>query len=53
MSRAETAVIDEGHRMKNAQSKLSQTLVQYYIAPFRLILTGTPLQVRRCCSDRD
>lgn len=30
--------------MKNTQSKLSQTLSQYYHSRFRLILTGTPLQ---------
>lgn len=37
-------IIDEGHRMKNTQSKLSQTLNQHYHSKFRLILTGTPLQ---------
>ena len=37
-------IIDEGHRMKNAQSKLSNTLTSYYNTRFRLILTGTPLQ---------
>lgn len=37
-------IIDEGHRMKNAQSKLSVTLKQYYRTKNRLILTGTPLQ---------
>ena len=37
-------IIDEGHRMKNAQSKLSLTLNQYYHTDYRLILTGTPLQ---------
>ncbi|KAI8802971.1 SNF2-family ATP dependent chromatin remodeling factor snf21 [Cladochytrium replicatum] len=37
-------IIDEGHRMKNADSKLSQTLMQYYSCRYRLILTGTPLQ---------
>ncbi|BFZ57348.1 transcriptional regulator [Savitreella phatthalungensis] len=37
-------IIDEGHRMKNANSKLSSTLVQYYSTRYRLILTGTPLQ---------
>ena len=30
--------------MKNTQSKLSQTLSQYYHSRHRLILTGTPLQ---------
>ncbi|KAJ3128207.1 hypothetical protein HK098_004953 [Nowakowskiella sp. JEL0407] len=37
-------IIDEGHRMKNAHSKLSITLIQHYRCPYRLILTGTPLQ---------
>lgn len=37
-------IIDEGHRMKNANSKLSATISQYYTTRFRLILTGTPLQ---------
>ncbi|KZV83895.1 hypothetical protein EXIGLDRAFT_742051 [Exidia glandulosa HHB12029] len=37
-------IIDEGHRMKNANSKLAQTLAQYYHSRYRLILTGTPLQ---------
>lgn len=39
-------IIDEGHRMKNTQSKLSQTLTQFYSTKYRIILTGTPLQVR-------
>lgn len=37
-------IVDEGHRMKNAQSKLSNTLTTYYHTRYRLILTGTPLQ---------
>ena len=37
-------VVDEGHRMKNAGSKLSSTLTHYYHTRYRLILTGTPLQ---------
>ncbi|KAF9808693.1 hypothetical protein IEO21_07780 [Rhodonia placenta] len=37
-------IIDEGHRMKNTQSKLAQTLTQHYHSRYRLILTGTPLQ---------
>ncbi|KAF9771133.1 hypothetical protein IL306_011235 [Fusarium sp. DS 682] len=37
-------IIDEGHRMKNSNSKLSYTIQQYYHTRFRLILTGTPLQ---------
>jgi superfamily II DNA/RNA helicase len=36
-------IIDEGHRMKNAASKLSATLMQYD-AGHRILLTGTPLQ---------
>ncbi|GMM50615.1 hypothetical protein DASB73_015730 [Starmerella bacillaris] len=40
----EHMIIDEGHRMKNTQSKLSSTLAQYYRSKYRLILTGTPLQ---------
>jgi ATP-dependent helicase STH1/SNF2 len=44
-------IIDEGHRMKNAQSKLAKTLNEKYSTKFRIILTGTPLQVgieRKC-----
>jgi len=37
-------IVDEGHRMKNAGSKLSITITQYYSTRFRIILTGTPLQ---------
>ncbi|KAJ1974753.1 ATP-dependent DNA helicase Snf21 [Dimargaris xerosporica] len=37
-------IIDEGHRMKNVKSKLTQTINQYYTTRYRLILTGTPLQ---------
>ncbi|XP_070196110.1 probable global transcription activator SNF2L2 [Littorina saxatilis] len=37
-------IIDEGHRMKNHHCKLTQILNTYYIAPNRLLLTGTPLQ---------
>jgi ATP-dependent helicase STH1/SNF2 len=37
-------IIDEGHRMKNAHSKLSLVLTKHYASRFRLILTGTPLQ---------
>lgn len=37
-------IIDEGHRMKNALSKLSETLTHNYHSDYRLILTGTPLQ---------
>lgn len=38
-------VVDEGHRLKNFNSKLVQELKTYSMAQ-RLILTGTPLQVR-------
>ena len=37
-------IVDEGHRMKNAKSKLSKTITEHYHTRFRLILTGTPLQ---------
>eukprot|EP00834_Sanchytrium_tribonematis_P000166 NODE_4_length_77007_cov_1.156642.p6 type:complete len:644 gc:universal NODE_4_length_77007_cov_1.156642:44761-42830(-) len=37
-------IIDEGHRMKNSNSKLAITLNSQYSSRFRLILTGTPLQ---------
>ncbi|KAL2432561.1 Chromatin structure-remodeling complex subunit snf21 [Exophiala dermatitidis] len=37
-------IVDEGHRLKNAESKLSSTITQYYTTRYRLILTGTPLQ---------
>ncbi|KAI8356857.1 SNF2 family N-terminal domain-containing protein [Mortierella sp. GBAus27b] len=37
-------IIDEGHRLKNANSKLFVTLTQNYSSRYRLILTGTPLQ---------
>ncbi|KAG1898304.1 uncharacterized protein F5891DRAFT_929732, partial [Suillus fuscotomentosus] len=33
-----------GHRMKNTQSKLAQTLTQYYHSHYCLILTGTLAQ---------
>jgi ATP-dependent helicase STH1/SNF2 len=38
-------IVDEGHRMKNTNSKLTIVLRQYYHTRYRLILTGTPLQV--------
>lgn len=39
-------IIDEGHRVKNTNSRLVQVLRQFYHTRYRLILTGTPLQVR-------
>lgn len=37
-------IVDEGHRMKNAQSKFAQTLGTQYFSKNRILLTGTPLQ---------
>jgi hypothetical protein len=37
-------VVDEGHRLKNHQSKLSCVLQAAYTAKHRLLLTGTPIQ---------
>lgn len=37
-------IIDEGHRMKNANCKLAMTLGVRYRSRNRLLLTGTPLQ---------
>merc|ERR1719402_47549 len=37
-------IIDEGHRMKNHNNKLTQTINTYYTTAHRLLLTGTPLQ---------
>lgn len=37
------AIVDEGHRMKNAQSKFAVTLSTQYTTKFRVLLTGTPL----------
>ena len=38
-----TITIDEGHRLKNKASKLCFSLARI-VTPFRLLLTGTPLQ---------
>jgi hypothetical protein len=40
-------IIDEGHRIKNASCKLNAELRQYQ-STHRLLLTGTPIQVRLC-----
>jgi len=40
----EYAIVDEGHRMKNAQSKFAVTLGTAYVTKHRVLLTGTPLQ---------
>lgn len=40
----EYAIVDEGHRMKNAQSKFAVTLSTQYETKHRVLLTGTPLQ---------
>jgi SNF2 family DNA or RNA helicase len=37
-------IVDEGHRMKNANSKFAQTLGTIYQSRNRILLTGTPLQ---------
>ncbi|KAJ1441487.1 SNF2 family N-terminal domain-containing protein [Ochromonadaceae sp. CCMP2298] len=37
-------IVDEGHRMKNAQSKFAQILGTVYQSKHRILLTGTPLQ---------
>merc|ERR1712137_1244575 len=37
-------IVDEGHRMKNSQSKLTISLSKHYKSKHRLLLTGTPLQ---------
>jgi len=38
-----TVIIDEGHRLKNASCKLCKGLARLN-SPFRVLLTGTPLQ---------
>jgi ATP-dependent helicase STH1/SNF2 len=40
----EYVIVDEGHRLKNANSKLAQILGNDYVTKRRILLTGTPLQ---------
>mmetsp|Transcript_14910 Transcript_14910/g.22432 ORF Transcript_14910/g.22432 Transcript_14910/m.22432 type:complete len:1326 (+) Transcript_14910:95-4072(+) len=37
-------IVDEGHRLKNANSKFAQILGTSYQSKHRILLTGTPLQ---------
>jgi SNF2 family DNA or RNA helicase len=39
-------VVDEGHRLKNDKSKLAEVLRNSYKFKHRLLLTGTPINVR-------
>lgn len=41
-------IIDEAHRIKNENSLLSKTMRQYS-TNYRLLITGTPLQVYNAC----
>jgi SNF2-related domain len=41
----EVLVVDEGHRLKNADSRLVEVL-RGFAFRHRVLLTGTPLQVR-------
>ncbi|KAF7149908.1 hypothetical protein RHSIM_Rhsim02G0208200 [Rhododendron simsii] len=43
----ECMIVDEGHRLKNKDSKLFSSLKQYS-SKHRVLLTGTPLQVNYC-----
>ncbi len=36
-------IVDEGHKLKNQNSKFAQTLGTHYVSDCRLLLTGTPL----------
>ncbi|TBT96674.1 subunit Snf22 of SWI/SNF chromatin-remodeling complex, partial [Hamiltosporidium magnivora] len=37
-------IIDEGHRLKNKESKLCSVISNKYKSKYRLLITGTPLQ---------
>ena len=37
-------IVDEGHRMKNRESRLAEVLAASYRSKHRLLLTGTPIQ---------
>jgi superfamily II DNA or RNA helicase len=37
-------IVDEGHRMKNHESRLAEVLAASYRSKHRLLLTGTPIQ---------
>lgn len=37
-------IVDEGHKLKNTQSKFASTLTEHYTSAHRILLTGTPLQ---------
>lgn len=37
-------IVDEGHRLKNKDSKLADVLQNMFSCRFRLLLTGTPIQ---------
>ena len=39
----ELLVVDEGHRLKNAASKLAEVL-RSFLVKHRVLLTGTPIQ---------
>ena len=39
----ELLIVDEGHRLKNAESKLAEVLKSYECRR-RILLTGTPIQ---------
>ena len=37
-------IVDEGHRLKNRKSRLSEVLSAHYKSKHRVLLTGTPIQ---------